>query len=306
MQFEDIPDFNRYQLTECGTLRVKETGIIHTGSTNPKGYMNYRLKHDDGYTITIGRHRLLMLTFRPCENSEELIVNHLNGIKGDDRLDNLEWCTYVENIEHAGLHGLTTKCKPVDLYDHNTGEIIQFPSIVKASRHTGVTKDTIIWRLKYASSEIWEGQWSYRYHVKSPWIDFESNRKVHEKPLVVCDVRTSQEKIYTNRSEFAKEHGISTAAITSYFKQMQQPTLPHYLRLKNVGEDWLPLDDYFKSVIDLTGIKIVVVKGKGVQHYFGLKECAHANNLNITTLHYRLSKKSGVVCEDGKSYEYYS
>ena len=46
-------------------------------------------------------HRMVLETFLPNENSQNLYVNHINGIKQDNRLENLEWCTASENTHHA-------------------------------------------------------------------------------------------------------------------------------------------------------------------------------------------------------------
>lgn len=51
-----------------------------------------------GYKVV---HRLVLLTFKPIPNAEELTVDHLNHNKRDNSLENLEWVTGIENKNRA-------------------------------------------------------------------------------------------------------------------------------------------------------------------------------------------------------------
>ena len=47
-----------------------------------------------------------METFNPIENMEQLTVNHINHIKDDNRLENLEWLSNADNVKEAYSAGL--------------------------------------------------------------------------------------------------------------------------------------------------------------------------------------------------------
>ena len=69
-------------------------------------------------------HRLVMLTWRPIPNAEELTVDHLNHNKRDNSLENLEWVTKEENLRRAA-EDLIKKDKKKNSTNESPQDIIE-------------------------------------------------------------------------------------------------------------------------------------------------------------------------------------
>ena len=117
---KDIPGYEgRYAITEDG--RVWSHPKMSTGCMRymKKGKWLKPSKRSLGYFfVSLGEknqiliHRLVALTYLPKIEGKQY-VNHKNGIKTDNSVANLEWCTFSENIKHAHSTGLIKPKKAI-------------------------------------------------------------------------------------------------------------------------------------------------------------------------------------------------
>ena len=138
-----------------GSRFVNEYKILGT-KINRLGYKEVALSKE-GKTKTYLLHRLIALHFIPNPNKYKC-VNHKNGVKADNRLDNLEWCNTSHNTKHAYINNLggfrdfaNAGIKKMNEYSayifvkliDNDGNEFDFPSAGEAAKFAGTTNDEI-------------------------------------------------------------------------------------------------------------------------------------------------------------------
>ena len=95
---------NLYSVTDNGCIYRRSDGYKFTPRKDSKGYLRLRLPYpnassrDGRYPFKV--HRLVAMFHLP-NYSEHLQVNHKNGVKTDNRVENLEMVTNQENVLHA-------------------------------------------------------------------------------------------------------------------------------------------------------------------------------------------------------------
>ena len=134
-EWKKIYGFECYAISNEGDV-MNGKGVVMKPFLSGAGYLQVSLFRN-GTRIKKYVHRLVAETFLE-KNSYFVEVNHKDGNKTNNRVENLEWCTKKENMNHS-YYTLKNRVKPVRCME--TGVV--YPSIKEAARQTGIHHTSI-------------------------------------------------------------------------------------------------------------------------------------------------------------------
>ena len=153
--WKDIPNYEGYQVSNKGNVkslkRKCKVLVLHprNGYLCAVGCIN-------GKERKISAHRAVAIAFIPNPLNKSQ-VNHINGIKIDNRVENLEWCTNAENMAHAVKNGLT---KSSGMQNHNAKLTDEIVFKIREMASKGMNSPQIAKEIKVVKT------WSVYYIIK--------------------------------------------------------------------------------------------------------------------------------------------
>jgi hypothetical protein len=129
------------EASNLGRIRNARGRIV--GYNTSSGYIAVRINNSN-----ILAHRLVCMAWKPVDNPEMYVVNHLDNNRKNNRIVNLEWTTNTENLRHYNtnflVRGSRNQGRPVKQLSRDGKTVIAiFASGKEASEKTGVNRSHI-------------------------------------------------------------------------------------------------------------------------------------------------------------------
>ena len=154
-EWRTIDFANNYEVSNTGLVRNRNTKYILKGRETLSGYLQVSLKIDEkNKFMNQYIHRLVaQFWLKEIENKEE--VNHIDGDKTNNNVNNLEWVTKKENADHKinVLKKKNTSNKKVGMFNKQEQLIKIFNSVKEAGQYFNKNRINIDNALKHKKNQ---------------------------------------------------------------------------------------------------------------------------------------------------------
>ena len=213
--WKDIKGYEgRYQISTLGNVRSLKNNILLVGTKNTQ-YKTVTLCKD-GTCINFHRHRLVAEAF--IENPfNKCQVNHIDGNKHNNNIENLEWVTHRENMKHAYENDMRDfkEVRPVLQYDLN-GKLVKEYETINDAEKEGFNHSHIIGCCNERRNEHGGYVWVYKEDAaRAEKRIYRANHKLYGgKPITQIDLNGNEIAKFQSAKEPAKQ-GFCYSKITA-------------------------------------------------------------------------------------------
>lgn len=305
-----IPSRSLYAINADGVVVADATGKIRTTHTagrttdddihNRKNeYQKITLVNDAGNKTATYLHRVVMLAFRhPGEDLDTVVVNHLDGDQTNNRLSNLEWCTYSENSLHGHANGLTTITKSVVVKNLKTGEVTSFYSLSETRRqYPYLTPEALTKRLEGNLAQPYDDDLQFAYEgTELPPIDtsLPVKRVIYSREVIGYNPVESKLVVFTTAKQASEQTGVEAITIRAQCRNKAKTPWGGWVFRWNSEADALPeFNDYqirifaAKPYTRKNGVLAVSPTGQE-QLYLDVEDAAAKLNTTVPKVRYVL------------------
>ena len=215
--FFNIPGFTRYSINTNGEVWSHCTNKQLSPYQDQSGYWMYGVTPDVGKRTIVGMHRLLALAFKQYPaNVDELDVNHIDGVKYNCKLDNIEWASRKENCDHAYSCGLRDDNVIILVRDISDLTVSSYYSIEAAGRALGIKPKTVRWRAMSDGQTIYPDGRQYKRSCSiTEWGTITSQAANGTSCPVTVTINDGYTEQYSSVGLAAKKYGFKSATVAA-------------------------------------------------------------------------------------------
>lgn len=159
--YKEIPNYSNYMVSKEGNIYSKSIKRLSCKTVLPNGYHKIKLKSDDNEYKDLYIHVIVAMTYLNYIPSKDYVINHINGVKGDNNISNLEIVTQKQNMQHSVKLNNDRIFRKSVYYTNELNEKIVYKSIKEASDSNGIDNSSIAKSCKSETKQAGNKKWWY-------------------------------------------------------------------------------------------------------------------------------------------------